>query len=181
MRIRILSVLLGLIAQPSLAMADDFTDCISRDAEKAIAGCTGIIDDQSLSSSGRARALSYRGDAYHGKWHLPEALDDFSRSIALAPTSEAYAGRGLVYQDQHELERSFADLTQALRIDPKSASAYRWRGLSYFYNHDNEHAITNFSTPRCASIPLTATSIGTAGRRMRPPAIAKPRSLTTLS
>ncbi len=137
-------IVLGLLAQPALAAADDLADCLSRNADTAIAGCTRIIKDQSAPAGGRAYALFYRGNAHRAKWQFPEAIADFNRSIALLPTSQAYAGRGLTFQQQHDLARSIADLTHAIEMDPKSASAYLWRGRSYYYSHDIKRALADY-------------------------------------
>ncbi len=36
--------------------------------------------------------------------------------------------RGIAWREQGDLDLALADLTEALRINPKSAVAYRWRG-----------------------------------------------------
>jgi tetratricopeptide (TPR) repeat protein len=160
MRIGMLIALLGLIAQPALANTPldsrtpqdliqqqtltDFSDCLSKDMEIAISGCTRIIDGKPFVPTARAYAYYYRGIAYERKGAFKEAIADYTESIQATPHAQAYARRGLVYQHQHDFERSIADLTEAIRRGPQYASAYDWRGLSYYSSRDNKRAIADF-------------------------------------
>src|SRR5262249_13726904 len=51
--------------------------------------------------------------------------------------------RGLAYRAKGDLDRAIADLTEAVRLDPKYAEAYYVRGVSYGKKGDVERAIAD--------------------------------------
>ena len=42
-------------------------------------------------------------------------------------------------------DRAIADYNEAIRLDPKSALAFRDRGVAYSYKRDNDRAIANYN------------------------------------
>jgi tetratricopeptide (TPR) repeat protein len=52
--------------------------------------------------------------------------------------------RGSAYNDKKDYKRAIADLTEAIRLDPKLAIAYYNRGNSYFDLTDFPQAIRNY-------------------------------------
>ena len=69
-----------------------------------------------------ARAYSYRGEANRPKRMAAEAIQDSTRAIKLAGnkqvTSRAYATRANAYSKLGKYELAYADINEALRLDP---------------------------------------------------------------
>jgi tetratricopeptide (TPR) repeat protein len=63
----------------------------------------------------------------------------------------AYNERGLVWHEKKRHERAIADFNQALKINPKLASALVHRGIAWRSMGDVDRAIADFSGPS----PLT--------------------------
>jgi tetratricopeptide (TPR) repeat protein len=49
---------------------------------------------------------------------------NFTSRLRTNPSSEVYARRGLIWKGKGELDIAIADYTEAIRLDPKFASAY---------------------------------------------------------
>jgi tetratricopeptide (TPR) repeat protein len=57
----------------------------------------------------------------------------------------AYNNRGLAYFSAGDLDRAFADDSEAIRLDPNDAPAFNNRGMVYMQRDDLDHAIADFS------------------------------------
>jgi len=53
--------------------------------------------------------------------------------------------RGLAYRNKGDFDRAIADLSEAIRLDPKYAEAYYGRGLAYGNKGDLDRAIADYS------------------------------------
>jgi tetratricopeptide (TPR) repeat protein len=81
----------------------------------------------------------YRGDTYlrMGEWDdWDKAVADFTRAIEVARDSPHFASqgfewRGYVFWATGDLEKAMADLTEAIRLDPKNGSAFYYRALTH--------------------------------------------------
>ena len=82
-------VLLVLLAAPGGAAAAasprDLADCQSGDAERAVAGCTRIIEDRAAGAADRALAHDRRGYIHLMRRELEAALADFSAALRDEP------------------------------------------------------------------------------------------------
>jgi lipoprotein NlpI len=56
-----------------------------------------------------------------------------------------YVSRGIAYQDVGDLDRAMADLTEAIRLDPKYAEAYYNRGEVWLDAREFDRAIADYS------------------------------------
>ncbi len=59
---------------------------------------------------------------------LEDALKDYTRSIAIKPTVQAYANRGLVYMAQNDAPSALEDLDSAIGLDATNPVLFIYRG-----------------------------------------------------
>jgi tetratricopeptide (TPR) repeat protein len=71
-----------------------------------------------------------RGIAYRGQRNIDAAIKDFSVSIQMRPTQDAYLRRGEMYFEKGAYNISEHDFTEAIEINP-SVEAFKLRGLTY--------------------------------------------------
>ncbi|MGL4209370.1 MAG: tetratricopeptide repeat protein [Candidatus Adiutrix sp.] len=89
------------------------------DYTAAIEGYTKIIQRRGLTR--RERAISYllRGEAKRDDGQLEEAIFDFTRALRQWPGyPHAHFFRGRTYEQQGNLIEAYADMAQALELDP---------------------------------------------------------------
>jgi tetratricopeptide (TPR) repeat protein len=71
-----------------------------------------------------------RGLAYRGQRDVDAAIKDFSTSIKMRPTQDAYLRRGEMYFEKGAYTIAESDFSEAIEINP-SVEAYKLRGLTY--------------------------------------------------
>ena len=71
-----------------------------------------------------------RGMAYREQRNIDAAIKDFSTSIQLRPSHDAFLRRGEMYFEKGSYTIAENDFSQAIDINP-SIEAYRLRGLTY--------------------------------------------------
>src|SRR5262245_37976109 len=57
--------------------------------------------------------------------------------------SVTYNNRGYAYRNKGDYDRAIADHNEAIRLDPKNASAYSYRGLAYDEKGEYDRAIAD--------------------------------------
>ena len=71
-----------------------------------------------------------RGLAYRSQRDVEAAIKDFSTSIQMRPTQDAYLRRGEIYFEKGAYNIAEHDFSEAIEINP-SHEAYKLRGLTY--------------------------------------------------
>ena len=109
-------ILLSLDARLAGVRADDLADCTKGSEDTAIRGCSRII------KSGRL----------------------FGKPISKKHHAIVYYNRGVVYYNKGQYDRSIADFSAAIKLNPKDADAYYNRGVVYDKKGNKERAIADF-------------------------------------
>lgn len=81
-----------------------------------------------------------RGIAYRGQRNIDAAINDFSVSIQMRPTQDAYLRRGEMYFEKGAYGIAEQDFSTAIEINP-SLEAYKLRGVTYLVLGKLEMAI----------------------------------------
>jgi tetratricopeptide (TPR) repeat protein len=93
-----------------------------------------------------ANDLVTRGNALLNRQRLDEAMNDFTKAIALDPhNATAYADRGFVYIQKQDLAAAARDFDAADKIDPRNAIVYRGRGALAEQRGAIRDAVTAYS------------------------------------
>ncbi|HLH89997.1 MAG TPA: transporter substrate-binding domain-containing protein [Xanthobacteraceae bacterium] len=111
------------IVLAAAATQQEWDDCASGDASRAIAACGRIIDNAEEPATSRADALIYRGGLYVAQGDLDRAIVDCGEAIRLAPQNvTAHASRALAYALKGDRARAVTDYVAAERLDPKAVA-----------------------------------------------------------
>jgi lipoprotein NlpI len=82
----------------------------------------------------------------HKSHHIPEALVDYERALALQPDwPEIYYSRGLALNEIGEYTAAIEDFNRALALDPEQDSAYFNRGISKYELRQYRSALADFN------------------------------------
>jgi tetratricopeptide (TPR) repeat protein len=75
----------------------------------------------------------------------------FSLFWCVSPVNYAYPWvvRARAYLDQRQVDKAWADFTEALRLDATTAEAYSGRGEASFHRGDFQHASEDFNEVVC--------------------------------
>lgn len=105
----------------------------------------GDLEPILIADSFNARAYHNRGVARRAIGDLDGAIDDFTRSIRMAPDmAQVYINRGNAYQLKGEFGLAIADYNRAIAVEPGSASAYNNRGLARRNQGHLQEALADF-------------------------------------
>lgn len=132
---RLFFIILGLFIT-SAALADDWKDCESNDIERAIKGCSAVINGGPETEKNLAIAHYKRGVAYRPNLR---ALNDFGSAIeyyglamALNPNdADIHYLRGDAYAAAGQIDLAIADYDEAIALSPNNARYYFARGNFY--------------------------------------------------
>jgi tetratricopeptide (TPR) repeat protein len=92
-----------------------------------------------------ATAFRLRGDlTRQAGGNLAKAEADLTTAISLDPKdAEAYEQRGIIYTNQHRIDRAVADYDQAIKLRPDYTQAFSDRGATYYLGGDFQKAIND--------------------------------------
>ncbi|KAJ6807732.1 RNA polymerase II-associated protein 3 [Iris pallida] len=88
---------------------------------------SSFLNDETLPDAATEKDL---GNEYFKQKKYLEAIDCYSRSIALSPTSVAFANRAMAYLKVKKFEESESDCTEALNLDDRYVKAYSRRATA---------------------------------------------------
>ncbi|MEO8365069.1 MAG: tetratricopeptide repeat protein [Pseudoxanthomonas sp.] len=114
--------------------------------DAAIATCTRLLEDRTLSREERVFVYFSRARAAMNKQDMVGALRDLDESIKLDPSqSVSFASRGIVHGTLGNLEPAISDFSRAIELDPADAVSFQNRGKAYSDSGDQRRAIEDFS------------------------------------
>lgn len=143
----------AVIASPEFSASQRAVAFRMRGLERLEAGAIDeAIDDlsQDLSLSPKdAAAYAARARANMTKGDFDAAVTDYSAALENTADRKAktplLVGRGHALMVKGLFDPAIADLDEAIRISPKSASAYNHRGLAYRKKGDDARAIEDYT------------------------------------
>ena len=112
---------------------------------------------------GTLSSMDYKVEAEEGDWikvrqngvsgwvgksevvRLSEAVDHFTEKIRSNPNSAAYNYRAWAWKLRGELDIAITDFNEAIRLDPKDATAFHNRGETWSLKMDNAKAIADYT------------------------------------
>ncbi len=156
--------------------SDDLQQCeqARQLPERAIGGCTRIIDSGQYSGSNLAIAFHNRGVARTQTGEYAAAIADLDMAIRVNPqAARAFTSRGIAWHGQGDYERAIADYDAALRLNPRDLLAANNRGLARYFQGEFALAARDFAQTRQIGKPdayvaiwsyLARTRNGESGR-----------------
>lgn len=104
----------------------------SEDWEIAATACERLLETGGLSPDDQSQ-ISYKyGSALRNKGEPDKAIAQFTRSIELNPTAEAYNFRGIAHYDMGDYPKAIADYDEAVRLSPVFAEAVNNRAWTRY-------------------------------------------------
>jgi protein O-mannosyl-transferase len=116
-----------------------------------------VVFDAILEKDSRRSPKVYfhRGVAFEKAGKPEQAIDDYTRAIALFPSYyEAFFSRGTAYDRMGRFDQAIEDYTSAIFLKPSSYEAYTNRGLAYKKIGRRVEAIADFN--RAISLSASA-------------------------
>jgi tetratricopeptide (TPR) repeat protein len=124
---------------------EQWSRCNDPDPDRAIAGCTPLIQSGQERAADRAAAFNNRGIAYPERSDYDRAIEDFDQAIGLKPDFEdAFYHRANAYRRQGDLDSAIEDYDQAIKLKPDHGEALNHRGVAYWSKGDLDRAIQDF-------------------------------------
>ena len=114
--------------EPATGLQADPAPCVaaaaSNDADKIIAICGALIDNDKTPRSGRVKALIARAGAYRVKEMIDRAIGDYDTVLRLDPAlSDIFNARGELWRKKGDRPRALADFAAAIRLNPQHEAA----------------------------------------------------------
>ncbi len=101
------------------------------------------------------------------KERYAKSLSDFDKALSVNPDLNPfgnYLNRGIAYLNLDEQDNAIKDLSKAIEIDPKSATAYHSRGLAHYQAGEYKESVDDFlmSSDLSPNNPVTYYNLGMA-------------------
>jgi tetratricopeptide (TPR) repeat protein len=114
--------------EPATAPQVDPAPCVaaagSDDADRIIAVCGPLIDNEKTARAARVKALIARAGAYDRKDQIDRAIADYGTVLSLDPAqADIFNARGELWRKKGDRPRALADFGAALKFDPNHPAA----------------------------------------------------------
>ena len=92
-----------------------------------------------------AQAYTYRGEAYYKLKQYVPAIADLTKALSIKRDAGTLISRGNAYDDSGNATAALADYNEAIKLEPRSASAYYNRGVVYGNQKKYQLAIDDYT------------------------------------
>ncbi len=119
---------LAAAVEPATGPQADPAPCLAAaaadDAEKVIAVCGALIENDKTQAPDRIKALIARAAAWGRKYEIDRAIADYDTVLRLDPTlADVFNTRGELWRRKGDRPKALADFGAAIRLDPQHAAA----------------------------------------------------------
>jgi tetratricopeptide (TPR) repeat protein len=114
--------------EPSTDPQIDPAACVaavaSDDADKIIAACGALVDNEKTLRPDRVKALIARAGAYDRSDQIDRAIGDYDTALRFDPTlSDIFNARGELWRRKGDRPRALADFGAAIKLNPQHEAA----------------------------------------------------------
>jgi tetratricopeptide (TPR) repeat protein len=115
-------------AEPAADPQVDPAPCVAAaaadDADRIIAVCGALIDNEKTVKADRVKALIARGGAYDRKEMIDRAIGDYDTVLRLDPSlADIFNIRGELWRRKGDRPRALADFAAAIKLKPQHEAA----------------------------------------------------------
>jgi tetratricopeptide (TPR) repeat protein len=112
------------VTDPQVDPAPCVAAAAATDADKIIAVCGALIDNDKTLKADRMKALIARAGAYGRKDQIDRAIGDYDTVLRLDPTlSDGFNARGELWRKKGDRPRALADFGAAIKLNPDHLTA----------------------------------------------------------
>jgi tetratricopeptide (TPR) repeat protein len=109
---------------PQADPAPCITAMAADDADKIIAVCGALVDNDKTQKPDRVKALIARAGAYDRKDMIDRAIGDYDTALRLDPTlADIFNARGELWHKKGDRPRALADFGAAIKLNPQHEAA----------------------------------------------------------
>ncbi|MDB5577128.1 MAG: hypothetical protein JWR80_2304, partial [Bradyrhizobium sp.] len=111
-------------SNPQVESAPCVAAAAADDADKTIAVCGTLIDNEKTPRPDRIKALIARAGAYQRQDLIDRAIGDYDTALRLDPTlADTFNTRGELWRKKGDRRRALADFAAAIKLNPDHPTA----------------------------------------------------------
>ena len=96
----------------------------ANDADKIIAICGALVDNEKTLKADRIKALIARAGVYGARDQIDRAIGDYDTALRLDPTlADTFNARGELWRRKGDRPRALADFGAAIKLNPQHQAA----------------------------------------------------------
>jgi tetratricopeptide (TPR) repeat protein len=144
------------VTDPQVDPAPCVAAAAANDADKIIAICGALVDNEKTLRANRIKALIARAGAWDRKQMIDRAVGDYDTVLRLDPTlADILNARGELWRRKGDRPRALADFGAALKVNPQhEAARANYKSLAQELERlGAQMAIQNKPTPRIQTRP----------------------------
>jgi tetratricopeptide (TPR) repeat protein len=112
------------VADPQIDPAPCAAATGANDADRIIAVCGALVNNEKTSRADRVKALVARAGAYDRNEMIDRAIADYDTALRLDPTlADIFNARGELWRRKDDRPRALADFGAAIKLNPQHAAA----------------------------------------------------------
>jgi tetratricopeptide (TPR) repeat protein len=109
---------------PQVDPAPCIEAALANDADKIIAICGALVDNEKTLKVDRIKALIARGGVYGARDQIDRAIGDYDAALRLDPRlADIFNARGELWRRKGDRPRALADFGAAIKLNPQHAAA----------------------------------------------------------